>query len=188
MLQGMVLLWLTAMFEQARPPPCEQGSSICKPPTTLQLLLLYSSFGLMSIGAGGIRSSSLAFGADQLNRGDNHKDAGILQSYFSWYYISVSVSSMFAVTCIVYIQDNLGWKIGLGVPAVMMFFSFVSFLLASPFYIKLKAKTSLITGLAQVVIASYKNRRMKLSSEPTDEIYHQREGSMLLKPSEKLRY
>ncbi|KAJ0031690.1 hypothetical protein Pint_12822 [Pistacia integerrima] len=187
-LLGMVLLWSTAMFEQAKPPPCEPGSSICEPPTTFQLLLLYSSFGLMSIGAGGIRSSSLAFGADQLSRGDNLKDAGILQSYFSWYYVSVTVSSMFAVTCIVYIQDNMGWKVGLGVPAVLMFLSVLSFLLASPFYIKLKAKTSLLAGIAQVFVASYNNRHMKLSSQPTDEIYHQRRGSMLLKPSEKLSF
>ncbi|XP_031277450.1 protein NRT1/ PTR FAMILY 1.2-like [Pistacia vera] len=186
-LLGMVLLWSTAMFEQAKPPPCEPGSSICEPPTTFQLLLLYSSFGLMSIGAGGIRSSSLAFGADQLSRGDNLKDAGILQSYFSWYYVSVTVSSMFAVTCIVYIQDNMGWKVGLGVPAVLMFLSVLSFLLASPFYIKLKAKTSLLAGIAQVFVASYNIRHMKLSSQPTDEIYHQRRGSMLLKPSENLR-
>ncbi|KAJ6354522.1 hypothetical protein OIU77_005184 [Salix suchowensis] len=35
----------------------------------------------MAIGAGGIRSSSLAFGADQLGKRDKLQRAGILESY-----------------------------------------------------------------------------------------------------------
>ncbi|KAJ4709166.1 Protein NRT1/ PTR FAMILY 1.2 like, partial [Melia azedarach] len=120
-LLGMILLWFTAIFPPLKPPACDQVSNNnCEPPTASQLLFLYSAFVLMSIGAGGIRSSSLAFGADQLDMGDRIKNAGLLQSYFSWYYASVSASSMFAVTLVVYIQDNLGWKIGFGVPVVMM--------------------------------------------------------------------
>ncbi|XP_044464349.1 protein NRT1/ PTR FAMILY 1.2-like [Mangifera indica] len=187
-LAGMVLLWLTAIIPSAKPPVCDPASEICERATTSQLLFLYSSLGFMSVGAGGIRSSSLAFGADQLNREDSIENAGILQRYFSWYYAAVSVASMVAVTCIVYIQDNLGWKVGLGVPAVLMFLSALSFFLASPFYVKLKAKTSLLTGLAQVIVASYRNRNVKLSSQATDEVYHHKKGSMLLKPSEKLRW
>lgn len=185
-----MLLWLTTIIPDAKPPLCDPASSICEPPTASQLLFLYSSLGFMSVGAGGIRSSSLAFGADQLNnREDNLQNAGILQRYFSWYYVAVSVSSMFAVTCIVYIQDKLGWKVGLGVPAALMLLSVLSFFLASSFYVKLKAKTSLLTGLAQVIVASYKNRHMKSPSQATDDnIYHIRKKSMLLLPSEKLRY
>lgn len=102
MLQGMVLLWftITTMFPQARPPPCDQFSDVYESPTTSQLLLLYFSFGLMSIGAGGIRSSSLAFGADQLNAGNSQENAGTLQSYFSWYHAPVTFSAAVAIICI----------------------------------------------------------------------------------------
>ncbi|KAH9799566.1 protein NRT1/ PTR FAMILY 1.2 [Citrus sinensis] len=150
-------------------------------------MLLYSALGLMSLGGGGIRSSSLAFGAEQLEKGDENKSKGALQSYFSWYYVSVLASSMVAVTCIVYIQDNLGWKVGFGVPAVISLLSALSFFLASPFYVQSKANTSLLTGLIQVLVASYKNRHIKLSSQTTEEMYHPRKGSMLLVPSENLR-
>ncbi|XP_022731022.1 protein NRT1/ PTR FAMILY 1.2-like [Durio zibethinus] len=180
---GMVLLWLTAMLPQAR-PHCDQFSSICESPTTTQLLLLYSSFGLMSIGAGGIRSSSLAFGADQLKR--NNPET--LQSFFSWYYASISFSALIAVTFIVYVQDNLGWKMGFGVPVMLMFMSSLSFYLASPFYVKLKARRSLFTGLAQVIVASFRNRHIDLPSQPTKEVYYHGKGSMLHVPSEKLRF
>ncbi|OMO91051.1 Proton-dependent oligopeptide transporter family [Corchorus olitorius] len=170
---GMALLWLTAMFPQAR-PDCDQFSRICEPPTAPQLLLLYSSFGLMSIGNGGIRSSSMAFGADQLDKRNNPHNAETLQSFFNWYYASISFASLIAVTLIVYIQDNLGWKMGFGVPAVLMFVSAISFYLASPFYIKLKARTSLLTGFVQVLVASFRNRHINLPiSRATNEPWYQ---------------
>ncbi|KAL9440220.1 hypothetical protein AB3S75_018973 [Citrus x aurantiifolia] len=186
-LLGVVLLWLTTILSQAQPPACDQLRNDCESATWPQLMLLYSALGLMSLGGGGIRSSSLAFGAEQLEKGDETKSKGALQSYFSWYYVSVLASSMVAVTCIVYIQDNLGWKVGFGVPAVITLLSALSFFLASPFYVQSKANTSLLTGLIQVLVASYKNRHIKLSSQTTEEMYHPRKGSMLLVPSENLR-
>lgn len=104
----MVLLWFTAIFPQAKPPVCDQMRSGCESATASQLMLLYSAFGLMSLGGGSIRASSLVFGADQLDKGNGAKNAGALQSYFSWYYVSIAAGSMLSATFIVYIQDNLG--------------------------------------------------------------------------------
>ncbi|XP_062149038.1 protein NRT1/ PTR FAMILY 1.2-like isoform X2 [Alnus glutinosa] len=85
-LLGLTVLWLTAIIPQARPPHCNNPNvEKCKPPTSAQLALLLSSFALMSIGAGGIRPCSLAFGADQFNEADNLKKEKILQSFFNWY-------------------------------------------------------------------------------------------------------
>ncbi|GMI88504.1 nitrate transporter 1.12 [Hibiscus trionum] len=184
---GMVLLWLTAMIPQAR-PYCDQFSTICEAPTTLQLLLLYCSLGLISVGAGGIRSSCMAFGADQLDTRNNPESARALQSFFSWFYVTVSFSCLVAVTFIVYIQDNMGWKMGFGVAVMLMLVSALSFFLASSFYIKLKAKASLFTGFAQVMVASFRNRHIELPSHATNEAYYLRKGSMLQVPSEKLRF
>ncbi|KAL9417693.1 hypothetical protein AB3S75_040642 [Citrus x aurantiifolia] len=190
-LLGMVLLWLTTIFPHARPLACDYPlRDGCESATGSQLMLLYLAFGLMSLGSGGIRSSSLAFGAEQLEKGDGikSKSEGALKSYFGWYYVSVSASSMVAVTLIVYIQDNLGWKVGFGIPAAIMLLSALCFFLASPFYVKSKANTSLLSGLIQVLVASYKNRHIKLSSpQAAEERYHHREGSVRLVPSENLR-
>ncbi|GFS35416.1 major facilitator superfamily protein [Actinidia rufa] len=188
-LMGMVLLWLTTMIPQTKPPPCDQSISHCISPTTSQLILLCSSFSLMSIGAGGIRSSSLAFGADQLENHEGLKKAGALESYFNWYYVSVSFSVLVAVTCVVYIQDNIGWEVGFGVPVMLMLVSVVSFFLASSIYVKLKPKSSLLIGIVQVVVAAYKNRHFVLSSSQSmDVLYHYKKGSMLVVPTEKLRF
>ncbi|CAN0907157.1 Protein NRT1/ PTR FAMILY 1.2 [Linum grandiflorum] len=166
--QGLVTLWLTAMIPQARPPPCIPTNYECnKTATTPQLLLLYSSFALMSIGSGGVRSSSMAFGADQLVGFPTSKKSnsrGILERYFSWYYMLVSVSVIVALTCIVGIQDTMGWQVGFGVPMLLMMFSSLSFFLASPFYLDSQPNSSLLTGLAQVIVASYFNRSRSSST------------------------
>ncbi|KAK6129684.1 hypothetical protein DH2020_036550 [Rehmannia glutinosa] len=186
-LMGMILLWSTTVIPQAKPPPCDRSSNTCISPTTFQFVFLCTSFVLIAIGAGGIRSSSLAFGANQLEKGDFQKRSGLKQSYFSWYYAAYTFSVLIALTCVVYIQDNLGWGVGFAVPAVLMFFGVIAFFLASTFYVKLKSKSSLVTGFVQVVVASYRNRRLKLS-DSTDYVCHCKNGSPLVLPSGKLRF
>nr|TKR98146.1 protein NRT1/ PTR FAMILY 1.2-like isoform X2 [Populus alba] len=188
-LLGMVLLWLTTIIPGATVPSCAQFSSRCSnDATTPQLLFLYFCLGLMSIGAGGIRSCSLAFGADQLSKRDSLKHAGILESFFSWYYVISSASVFISMTCVVYIQEAMGWKVGFGVPVVLMILSTLSFFLASPIYVKPKAKASWLIGFARVLVASFRKRRIELSSTDTDELYHLRKGSALVVPSERIRF
>lgn len=99
--------------------------------------MLHSSFAHMSVGAGGIRSSSLAFGLDQLSqRGENE---GIKEGYLNWYYAAAGVSSLLGLSVVVYVQDNMGWTLGFGVPVILMFITTLSFFLATPFYVMVEA-------------------------------------------------
>ncbi|KAG6403242.1 hypothetical protein SASPL_135459 [Salvia splendens] len=186
-LMGIIILWSTAVIPQASPPSCDQSSNVCISATTFQIMYLCLSFGLISIGAGGIRSSSLAFGADQLEKKGFHKCPGVKQSYFGWYYASYTLSVLVAPTCVVNIQENLGWGVGFAVPCVLMLVSVTSFFLASPFYVRFKSSSSLITGFVQVVVAAFRNRHLKLSDSMSD-VYHCKNGSGLVIPSEKLRF
>ncbi|XP_044486740.1 protein NRT1/ PTR FAMILY 1.2-like [Mangifera indica] len=188
-LLGMTLLWLTAMIPEVKPPPCDMLSGqICQAPTASQMTLLISSFILMSIGAGGIRPCSIAFGADQLDRRDNPKNERVIESFFGWYYASAAISVVIALTGIVYIQDHYGWRVGFGVPAILMFLSAFLFFLASPIYVKMKASTSLFTGFAQVAVVAYKNRKLPLPPSDSTRCYHRKKGSDLLVPTKKLRF
>ncbi|CAL5438363.1 unnamed protein product [Camellia sinensis] len=84
-LLGLVVLWFTAIFKHKRPPQCDHpNTDHCTSPKPAQLALLFSSFVLMAIGAGGIRPCSLAFGADQFNKPDNPKNTRVLQTFFNW--------------------------------------------------------------------------------------------------------
>lgn len=188
MTQGITMLWFTAFFRDARPPACEMFKERCLASTPAQRALLYSSFMVMSIGAGGIRPCSIAFGADQFNDPENLENQRTLQSFFNWYYVSVGISVMLSVTVIVYIQDTAGWVIGFGVPVGLVFFAAVFFLLGSPFYVKVKGNKSLFTGFAQVIAASFKNRHLSLPPKNSDGQYYHEKDSNIIAPTEKLRY
>ncbi|CAA7057978.1 unnamed protein product [Microthlaspi erraticum] len=189
---GMVVLWLTAMLPQVKPSPCVASAGTnCSSPaaTSSQLALLYFAFALISIGSGGIRPCSLAFGADQLDNKENPKNERVLESFFGWYYASSSVAVLIAFTVIVYIQDHLGWRIGFGIPAILMLLAGIVFVFASPLYVKRNVSKSLFTGLAQVAVAAYVNRKLTLPdhNDSYDSYYHLKD-SELKAPSEKLRF
>lgn len=183
----MLLLWFTAMIPSSRPPPCDQMTQSCRSATPAQYALLVSSFGLMSVGAGGIRPCSLAFGADQLYRKDSRNNESVLESYFGWYYASAAVSVLIALTGIVYIQVHLGWKVGYGVPAILMFCASLLFFVASPLYIKMKASKSLLTGFLQVIVVTYKNRQVAFPPHGSNG-YHHDKCSTFTTPTKKLRF
>jgi len=150
----------------------------------------------MSIGTGGIRSSTVAFGADQIvsksNRGHDEdmtpRSDEAVGSFFNWFCFSMYFAVMFALTFLVYIQDHMGWKVGFGVPPVLMFLGTILFFSASSLYVKAKPKPSLLTGLAQVLVASWRNRHHEFPSQQSTEIlYHVAQGSTLKSPGDKLR-
>lgn len=183
----MFLLWLTAMIPKVKPSPCNILTQSCESPTTAQMTLLISSFCFISIGAGGIRPCSIAFGADQLDRKDNPNNERVLESFFGWYYATSAIAVVIALTAIVYIQDHLGWKVGFGVPAILMVLSVLLFFIASPLYVKLKASSSLLTGFAQVAVVAYKNRKLALPPPNASWCYHRQKDSLLVVPTSKLR-
>ncbi|XP_071723681.1 protein NRT1/ PTR FAMILY 1.1-like [Rutidosis leptorrhynchoides] len=185
---GMTMLWLTAVFPSARPISCEPKVEICAKPHAAQITFLFVSFAIMSIGSGGIRPCSLAFGADQFDRPENPKNAKILQRFFNWYYVSVGISVMLSVTVIVYIQTVKGWILGFGIPAGLMLSSAAMFFLGSSLYIKVKANKSLFTGFFQVVSACYKNKDLAFPPKNSNKWFHCKKGSKILAPSDKIRF
>ncbi|KAK9666103.1 hypothetical protein RND81_14G160700 [Saponaria officinalis] len=188
-LSGMLVLWMTTVLPQAKPPPCDPSTNSCQSPTAGQYALLIAAFTLMSIGAGGVRTCSQAFGADQIDRRDNPKNKRVLESFFNWYYACGCLSVVIALTVIVYIQDHFGWRIGFGIPVVLMFLSSLSFLLASRLYVNVEVKNSLFLSLAHAIVAAFKNRKTSLSIQGSNVLYYQRRDSFpSVVPSDSLRF
>ncbi|CAI0390061.1 unnamed protein product [Linum tenue] len=157
---GMLVLWTTAIFPTARPQSCH--AKHCDSPDHGQLLLLFTSFILMAIGAGGIRPCSLAFGADQLSDPTNPRNERTLQTFFSWYYASIGISVIVSALAIVAIQDQFGWVIGFGVPVALMVLSAVLFLIGSPAYVRVPGDSTLLTSFGRVVVGAWRNRGLTL--------------------------
>ncbi|KAL3500556.1 hypothetical protein ACH5RR_039649 [Cinchona calisaya] len=185
-LLGMTLLWLTTMIPQLKPSPCDQVEHNCSAPNGVQIVPLLSSFLLISIGAGCIRPCSIAFGADQFDNKKNPNNDRVIESFFNWYYASTGISTVIAMTVIVYIQDHLGWSVGFGIPAILMVFAAVMFVIGSSLYIKIKPSESLFTGFFQVLVAAFRKREIQCHLGE-DCCYHKTQESMLLAPGEEFR-
>ncbi|XP_012846427.1 PREDICTED: protein NRT1/ PTR FAMILY 1.2-like [Erythranthe guttata] len=189
--KGLVLLWLTAVIEKSRSPKCDiKESGICHNTKPVQMILLFVAFVLMSIGAGGIRPCSMAFGADQFDNPENPNSVRIMESFFNWYYASLGVSLMIALTVIVYIQNEFGWVIGFGVPVGLMLLSAVMFFIGSKLYVNVKPNKSLLTGLVQVWVAYWNKRHLPFPPDDNDDsahYYYNNDHSKLFVPTQKLR-
>ncbi|KAK9683750.1 hypothetical protein RND81_10G162100 [Saponaria officinalis] len=185
-LLGMIFLWFTAIIPGAT--PCDESKSdMCGPPNVLQLALLISSFILMSLGAGGVRSSAFPFAADQLSNSETEGSSNIIERVLNWIQFSSGVAAVVAMTVLVYIQENYGWKVGFGVPVAFMVLAVLSFFVASPMYVKVKAKGGSPVSFARVLVAAWKKRHLTLIGRD-DPVYHQRKGSRLKIPTDRLRF
>lgn len=186
--QGVVFLTISAVLPILRPPVCSYDfvlSGACKQPTNAQMWYLYAALFLLAIGSGGIRPSVAAFGADQFNIHDP-KDKHQLWHFFNWYYFSIGLSILGAVTVIVYIQDNVGWAWGFGVPAIAMAFALISFFVGAPMYRHMPPSGSPFTRFAQVILASFRKRKLSLPSDAS--MLHTREDKEVKGGLEQLRH
>ncbi|KAF3446040.1 hypothetical protein FNV43_RR11218 [Rhamnella rubrinervis] len=121
------------------------------------------------------------------NSTDNNANNSALRKFFIWYYVAYTVSLLLGASFVVYIQERYGWKVGFGIPVLFMLLSAILFLLASRIYIKYKVSKNLIAGLVQVIVASFRNRSIKLSSSGMTQIHYYIEGSSMSRPTENLR-
>ncbi|RVW35499.1 Protein NRT1/ PTR family 2.11 [Vitis vinifera] len=104
---GMLVITLTAAVQKMHPPHCgTTDTGTCIGPTAGQMAFLLSGFGLLVIGAAGIRPCNLAFGADQFNPETESGKRGI-SSFFNWYYFTYTFAMMVSLTVIVYVQSDV---------------------------------------------------------------------------------
>lgn len=169
---GLISITVSTILPHFRPPPCPTQVN-CKEATSSQLLPLYMSLLLTSLGSGGIRPCVVPFSADQF---DMTKDGVASRKWnlFNWYFFIMGFASLSALTIVVYVQDNVGWGWGLGIPTIAMMISVISFVLGSPLYKTVKPEGSPLTRLAQVVVAAVKKRKETLPDDPKL-LYHNRE-------------
>ncbi|CAN1793154.1 Protein NRT1/ PTR FAMILY 1.2 [Linum perenne] len=130
-LQGLSILWATSMFSELRPSvDCSYEEKVWK------LLLLFSAFVIMSIGAGAIRPCSPTFGADQISNPNNPNNRRTIEGYYSGYYSLVGVAVVVSVAGLSAMQDHVEWHTLFAIPPALMLLSFISFMIGSSQYVK----------------------------------------------------
>ncbi|KAG0453377.1 hypothetical protein HPP92_024681 [Vanilla planifolia] len=164
-LLGMIGVTVSAILPGLRPPACELKSETCHRATTCQLLVFYGSLLLTAAGSGGIRPCVVAFGADQFELDRPMAQHGGRRSFFNLYFFSMGFSTLLALTVAVYVQDNVGWGLGFGIPSIAMFVSIVVLVAGYPLYIRRKPGGSPLTRVTQVLVAAVRKRKIHLPAD-----------------------
>ncbi|RVW79047.1 Protein NRT1/ PTR family 4.5 [Vitis vinifera] len=83
--------------------------------------------------------------------------------------IKAALPTHVSLTLVVWIQDNKGWDKGFGVPTLAIFLAMIVFAVGLPRYrIHVIQGTSAITEIIQVLVASFRNRKLPLPDDPAE--------------------
>uniref|UniRef100_A0A0D6QRH6 Major facilitator superfamily (MFS) profile domain-containing protein n=1 Tax=Araucaria cunninghamii TaxID=56994 RepID=A0A0D6QRH6_ARACU len=163
---GVALLAFSASLPNLQPPPCTNNHTFCIPASAKTMALLYASLYITALGVGGVKSNVSGFGSDQFDNEDPKEQRKMIY-FFNRFYFCISLGSLFAVTVLVYIQDNVGRDWGYGIPAGSMVMALAFFVGGSYLYRYRKPAGSPLTQIGQVLVAAWRNRNKSLPPDPS---------------------
>ncbi|XP_021290185.1 protein NRT1/ PTR FAMILY 5.2-like isoform X2 [Herrania umbratica] len=166
--EGMSLLTLSVSVHGLKPPPCHQANvDDCKKASTLQLAVFFGALYTLAVGTGGTKPNISTIGADQFDD-FHHREKAQKLSFFNWWMFSIFFGTLFANTVLVYIQDNVGWALGYGLPTLGLVISVLIFLAGTPFYRHRVPAGSPFTRMATVIVAAIRKWKVPLPGDPKE--------------------
>ncbi|KAK6116682.1 hypothetical protein DH2020_049564 [Rehmannia glutinosa] len=128
---GLGCLALSAVFYSPISSDCQNAadSISCSPPR-FQIIFFFFSLYIVALAQGGHKPCVQAFGADQFDEQDP-AECKAKSSFFNWWYFSFCAGVIVALFVLSYIQDNLSWGLGFGIPCVVMCLALIVFLLGT---------------------------------------------------------
>ncbi|KAK6252166.1 hypothetical protein QUC31_013886 [Theobroma cacao] len=186
---GMCTLTLSASIPALKPAECVD--SICPSATPAQYAVFFLGLYLIALGTGGIKPCVSSFGADQFDDTDP-KERVKKGSFFNWFYFSINIGALISSSLLVWIQDNAGWGLGFGIPALFMGLAIASFFSGTPLYRFQRPGGSPITRMSQVLVASFRKWNLKVPEDSsllyeTGDKHSAIEGSRKLEHSDELK-
>ncbi|KAI3512940.1 hypothetical protein L1887_20263 [Cichorium endivia] len=131
------------------------------PATNLQVTLFFISLYLVAFAQGGHKPCVQAFGADQFDANDPD-ECRAKSSFFNWWYFGMCAGPTVGIFVLSYIQDNLSWGLGFGIPCIIMGFALIIFFLGTMTY-RFSEKNedkSAFVRIGQVFVEAARNWRM----------------------------
>jgi len=178
--QGMFLLTLTAGADSLHPAECPAADGPCgTKATSYQLAVLFMAFAFLVLGSAGIRPCSMPFGADQFNPHTESGRRGI-NSFFNWYYFTLTIAVCGSSTGIIYVQSNVSWWIGFAIPAALMLVSCALFFAGAGLYVRVRPEGVPLAGVLRVTVAAFRKRRAPAPANPAASLFRTRHASTLV--------
>ncbi|KAI4332162.1 hypothetical protein L6164_017092 [Bauhinia variegata] len=127
---GLGLLTVSALIPSLISSQCQVSNEFSSCSPQLQVILFFFALYLVAIGQGGHKPCVQAFGADQFDE-KHPKECKARSSFFNWWYFTMCAGMLGTISILNYIQDNLGWVLGFGIPCLVMIIALVVFLLGT---------------------------------------------------------
>ncbi|KAG2627303.1 hypothetical protein PVAP13_3KG124025 [Panicum virgatum] len=132
-IMGLGMLTLSSMFPSPQYCGGAADSRGACSPSSVQTAFFYISLYLVAIAQSGHKPCVQAFGADQFDATDPDESSS-RASFFNWWYFGLCVSGTVTIALMSYVQDNVGWALGFGVPSMVMLLALAIFLLGTRTY------------------------------------------------------
>ncbi|RCV28322.1 hypothetical protein SETIT_5G396500v2 [Setaria italica] len=95
--------------------------------------IFYVALYLVALGEGAHKPCAQAFAADQFDEKDPEESVA-RSSFFNWWYFGMCAGTAATTMISSYVQDNVGWGLGFGIPCIVIAASLAVFLLGSRSY------------------------------------------------------
>ncbi|XP_061994968.1 protein NRT1/ PTR FAMILY 5.13-like isoform X2 [Rosa rugosa] len=167
---GLGLLTLSALLPFLSASDCETTNQSTSCSSRLQELLFFFSIYLVAVGQGGHKPCVQAFGADQFD-GQDPEECKAKSSFFNWWYFGICAGPLCTFSLLAYIQDNLSWGLGFGIPCIVMVLALSIFLLGTRTYrYSVKGdEESPFVRIGKVFVVSLRNWRTCSSAIASEE-------------------
>ncbi|XP_040384362.1 protein NRT1/ PTR FAMILY 5.2-like [Oryza brachyantha] len=154
-LMGMLLLTLAVSVPALKPPACDGVAvgAACPRASALQLGVYFGGLYIIALGHGGTKPNISTIGADQFD--DFHPPEKLQKlSFFNWWMFTIFLGILFSTTVLVYLQDNVSWTVGYGIPTLGLMISVVVFLAGTPLYRHKVPQGSPLATMGRVIAAA----------------------------------
>ncbi|KAK1270761.1 putative peptide/nitrate transporter [Acorus gramineus] len=145
---GLVILAVQARSPNLRP-------LTGKTPSLSQEAMLYVGLYAVSMGVGGVKASLPAHGADQFDSSNKR----LVSRYFNWFFFSLCVGGLLAVTVLVWVEENKGWQWGFTICVIAFLLALCIFGYGLPFYRHKVPTGSPFTRIFKVFVSTIQNRK-----------------------------
>lgn len=168
--QGMLLLTIVVSVPSLSPPSCGpriKEEECHKHASPLQIGIFYLALYIIAVGTGGTKPNISTMGADQFDDFEPTERTQKL-SFFNWWMFSIFFGTLFSNTFLVYVQDNVGWPLGYGLPTLGLAISIMVFIFGTKYYRQKAPVGSPCTRIAQVLVAAIKKWRVTVPIDPKE--------------------